>query len=101
MSYDGHWGNVTLTKDSNVISSFKTPLKVTHAQDCNTDAPTLTLQMDTVAEGRLTTGGVDIGAAITALTADIGEAITALTAQSYAGWYMSGVDADGNCNKAR
>ena len=42
-----------------------------------------------MAEGRLTTGGVDIGAAI-----------TALTAQSYAGWYMSGIGADGNCDKA-
>jgi hypothetical protein len=64
-------------------------LKVTHAQDCNTDAPTLRLQMDTVAEGRLTTGGVDIGAAI-----------TALTAQSYAGWYISGTGANGHCDKA-
>ena len=45
--------------------------------------------MDTVAEGRLTTGGVDIGAAI-----------TALTAQSYAGWYISGSGANGHCDKA-
>ena len=46
-------------------------------------------KMDTVSEGRLTTGGVDIGAAI-----------TALTAQSYAGWYISGSGANGHCDKA-
>ena len=33
---------------------------MTHAQDCNTDAPTLTLQMDTTVVGTLNVGGMDV-----------------------------------------
>ena len=46
------------------------PLKVTHAADCAGTAPTLSLQMDTVAlaGGSLTVGGFDVAAALTHLT---------------------------------
>ena len=37
-----------------------TPLKVTHAQNCGTVAPTLTLQMDTTVVGALNVGGMDV-----------------------------------------
>ena len=56
-SFNGHTSNVTLSNDGNAVSSFKTPLKVTHAEDCGTVAPALTLQMDTTVDGDLAVGG--------------------------------------------
>ena len=52
-SFNGHTSDVTLSNDDNAVSTFKTPLKVTHAQDCSTVAPALTLQMDTTVDGDL------------------------------------------------
>ena len=46
-----------------------TPLKVVHAPRCHFDAPTLTLQMDTVATGTLTVGGFDVAATLQKLGA--------------------------------
>ena len=46
---------------------MKTPLKVTHAANCAGTAPTLSLQMDTVALGTLTVGGFDVADALTNL----------------------------------
>ena len=56
-SFNGHMSNVTLSNDGNAVSSFKTPLKVTHAEDCGTVAPALTLQMDTTVDGDLAISG--------------------------------------------
>jgi len=56
-SFNGHTSNVTLSNDGNAVSSFKTPLKVTHAEDCGTVAPALTLQMDTTVDGDLKVQG--------------------------------------------
>ena len=60
-SFNGHMSNVTLSKDGNAVSSFRTPLKVTHAEDCGNVAPALTLQMDTTVDGALTVGGINVG----------------------------------------
>ena len=79
-------GNITLSND-NPVTSFSTPLKVEHAQSCSSVAPTLKLQMDTVADKTLSVGGVDIAAAV-----------ATLAAQSYAGWYVS--PAGGSCDAA-
>ena len=56
-SFNGHTSNVTLSNDGNAVSSFKTPLKVTHAENCGTVAPALTLQMDTTVDGDLKVQG--------------------------------------------
>ena len=60
--------------DSAVTTTVKTPLKVTHAASCNSTAPTLTLQMDTVVagltvSGTLSVGGTDIAAGLANATA--------------------------------
>jgi hypothetical protein len=64
-SFNGHMSNVTLSKDGNAVSSFRTPLKVTHAEDCGNVAPALTLQMDTTVDGALTVGGINVGQELT------------------------------------
>tara|TARA_B110001452_G_scaffold225910_1_gene200078 strand:- start:680 stop:1738 length:1059 start_codon:yes stop_codon:yes gene_type:complete len=56
-AYDGHKGNVTLSSDGSAVTAFKTPLRVTHAQDCSTVLPTLTLQLDTQVDGALSVAG--------------------------------------------
>ena len=66
-SFDGTTANVTLSYDATAVAEFATPLKVTHAASCATEAPTLTLQLDTVALGSLTVGGFGVAAALTAL----------------------------------
>lgn len=58
--FDGSTGNVTLSSDGSAVTSFKTPLKVSHAQNCSATPPALTLQMDTDVDGALTVGGVDV-----------------------------------------
>jgi len=45
-------------------STFPTPFKVTHAADCQNVAPVLNVRLNTVMEGSLTVGGVDVGAAL-------------------------------------
>lgn len=85
-TYDGHKGNVVLSNGGNAVTSFKTPLKVEHAQACSTDAPTLKLQMNTVAEGQLSVGGVDLAAAVKDLY--------------LAGWYLGTAGPTGDCNTA-
>ena len=50
--FDGAATNqVTLSNDT-AVANLKTPLKVTHAADCSSVPPTLTVQMDTVHDGR-------------------------------------------------
>ena len=67
MQFDGTTSNVTLSNGSTVVA-VPTPLKVTHATDCAGTAPTLSLQMDTVALRSLTVGGFDVADALTNLT---------------------------------
>ena len=57
--HDGATSDVTISGASSSV--IKTPLKVTHAADCTTTPPTLTLQLDTVAERSLIVGGYDPG----------------------------------------
>jgi hypothetical protein len=60
MSFDGHAGNVTLTKAGVAVTSIKTPLKVTHEQNCAATPPTLSLQMDTVVLGSLSANSLTL-----------------------------------------
>ena len=46
-AYNGHTGNVTLSSGGSAVSSFATPLKVTHAASCGSTLPTMEVQMDT------------------------------------------------------
>ena len=57
--YDPINAAVPLSNDSNAIpvTSPKTPLRVTHAQNCSAVEPTLTLQLDTHIPGTLSVGG--------------------------------------------
>ena len=71
--FDGTTSSTTLSgrhvvTGANQVVTVKTPLKVTHAADCDSTAPTLSLQMDTVALGSLTVGDFDVAAALTYLT---------------------------------
>ena len=67
--FDGTTSSTTLSTGTAVAAAVPTPLKVTHAADCASTAPTLSLQMDTVVLGSLTVGGFDVAAALTSLTA--------------------------------
>jgi len=85
--YQASNAQVVLSNDSAVTTTVKTPLKVTHAASCNSTAPTLTLQMDTVVtgtldvqgplqfsedltvSGTLSVGGTDIAAGLASATA--------------------------------
>ena len=60
MQLDGATSNITLSSGSAAVAMVPTPLKVVHAPRCHFDAPTLTLQMDTVALGTLTVGGFNV-----------------------------------------
>ena len=65
--FDGTTSSTTLSGRHAVtgaaeVVTVKTPLKVTHAANCGSTAPTLSLQMDTVALGTLTVGGFDVAA---------------------------------------
>lgn len=66
--YDGASTNqLTLSNGANTFSgavTLKTPLKVTHAADCNVTAPTLNVQMDTVHDGTFTLGGATVESAV-------------------------------------
>ena len=64
MQLDGATSNITLSSGSAAVAMVPTPLKVVHAPRCHFDAPTLTLQMDTVATGTLTVGGFDVAATL-------------------------------------
>ena len=64
----GTAGVVTLSNDGASALTMPTPLLVEHAADCSAVAPTLTLQLDTVALGSLTVGGFDVGATLLSLT---------------------------------
>jgi len=68
-SFNGANSNVTLSSDGDTASVVPTPLKVTHSANCSSEAPILTLQMDTVVLGGLTVGGFDVAAALTELGA--------------------------------
>ena len=70
--FDGATSNITLSNGPAVVTGVLTPLKVTHAADCSGTAPTLSLQMDTVALGSLTVGGFDVAATLHALGATPG-----------------------------
>ena len=52
--FDGASSDVTLSYDAAVMTTLKTPLKVTHAADCSNVPPTLNVQMDTVLAHTLT-----------------------------------------------
>ena len=67
--FDGTTSSTTLSAGTAVAAAVPTPLKVTHAADCASTAPTLSLQMDTVVLGRLTVGGFDVAATFRALGA--------------------------------
>ena len=60
MQLDGATSNITLSNGAAAVAMVPTPLKVVHAPRCHFDAPTLTLQMDTVALGTLTVGGFNV-----------------------------------------
>ena len=71
--FDGTTSSTTLSgrhvvTGANQVVTVPTPLKVTHAADCAGTAPTLSLQMDTVALGSLEVGGYDVAEALTRLT---------------------------------
>ena len=66
VQFDGTTSDVTLSNGSTVVT-VPAPLKVTHAANCAGTAPTLSLQMDTVALGTLTVGGFDVADALTNL----------------------------------
>ena len=53
-TFDGASSDVTLSYDAVVMTTLKTPLKVTHAADCSNVTPTLNVQMDTVLAHTLT-----------------------------------------------
>jgi len=57
-SFNGATSNVTLSSGGDTASVVPTPLKVTHSANCSSQAPILTLQMDTVVLGGLTVGSV-------------------------------------------
>lgn len=61
----GRQGAVTLSSGGSVRATEPTPLAVVHDSNC---AQTLNLQLDTVALGTLTVGGIDVGATLLALT---------------------------------
>ena len=65
--YDGATSNVTLSSAGAPVAAWPTPIKVTHAAACSSAAPTLSLQLNTVALGSLSVGGFDIAAALTSL----------------------------------
>ena len=65
--FDGSTGNVTLSSAGSVVTKMPTPLLVSHSADCS--ATNLTLQMDTVATGRLIVGGIDVFSALESLGA--------------------------------
>ena len=66
VQFDGTTSNVTLSNGSTEVA-VPTPLKVTHAANCGSTAPTLSLQMNTVALRNLTVGGYDVADALTIL----------------------------------
>ena len=68
-TFNGATSNVTLSSGGGTASVVPTPLKVTHSANCSSEAPILTLQMDTVVLGGLTVGGFDVAAALTELGA--------------------------------
>ena len=70
--FDGTTSSTTLSgrhvvTGATEVVEVPTPLKVTHAANCGSTAPTLSLQMDTVAVGTLTVGGIDVADALTTL----------------------------------
>ena len=62
-SFDGTDGNVSLSYGISQVTSFKTPLKVWHAQSCSSTPPTLSLQLNTVADGTFTVASMNAVAA--------------------------------------
>ena len=62
-SFHGMDGNVSLSYGNSQVTSFKTPLKVTHAQSCSSTPPTLSLQLNTVADGTFTVASMNAVAA--------------------------------------
>ena len=71
--FDGTTSSTTLSGRHVVtgaaeVVTVPTPLKVTHAANCDSTAPTLSLQMNTVALRNLTVGGYDVADALTNLT---------------------------------
>ena len=69
--FDGTTSKTTLSNGTAAVTAVPTPLKVTHASDCSGTAPTLSLQLDTVALGSLTVGGFDVAATLVALGATV------------------------------
>ena len=70
--FDGTTSSTTLSgrhvvTGATEVVEVPTPLKVTHAANCGSTAPTLSLQMNTVALGNLTVGGYDVADALTNL----------------------------------
>ena len=71
--FDGTTSSTTLSGRHAVtgateVVAVPTPLKVTHAANCDSTAPTLSLQMDTVALRSLRVGGYDVAEELTRLT---------------------------------
>ena len=67
LAFDGASSTITLSNGSAAVAAVPTPLKVTHAANCGSTAPTLSLQMNTVALRNLTVGGYDVADALTIL----------------------------------
>ena len=70
--FDGTTSSTTLSgrhvvTGATEVVEVPTPLKVTHAANCGSTAPTLSLQMDTVALRNLTVGGYNVADALTNL----------------------------------
>ena len=71
--FDGTTSGTTLSgrhvvTGATEVVEVPTPLKVTHAANCGSTAPTLSLQMDTVALRSLRVGGYDVAQELTRLT---------------------------------
>merc|ERR1740130_1924013 len=72
-SFDGSTANVTLSNAAGVVTTMATPLKLTHAVNCSTEQPTLTLQLPTEAASTLLVGGFDVAAALMKLGAKVAD----------------------------
>lgn len=68
-SFDGVSSNVTLKSSGSAVTSFPTPLKVTHATQCASEAPLLTVQLDALFDGMLQLAGT--------IKTDVAEALEA------------------------
>jgi hypothetical protein len=62
-------GNLTLSNASSTVATFRTPLLVSHAQNCASAEPTLTLQMPTSVDSLTVTKSLDLSATTSSIVA--------------------------------